>query len=155
MKLHMHILFSVLLFVAPLINAQEYSIENLKDENAYSEMPFSISRAIAFERGMRLFINTNDPEAVSRLIAAGKLQAQISDNEAGTERLVPVSLGKAVWCAFPGTPTYLSFADPLPICGEKQPERIEYFLEIPASLGPGLDLAIGDDPDFLWLIEER
>ncbi len=57
MKQHMHILFSVLFFAAPLIGAQEYSIENLKDENAYSEMPLSISRAITFERGMRLFIN--------------------------------------------------------------------------------------------------
>jgi hypothetical protein len=32
---------------------------------------------------------------------------------------------------------------------------IEYFFDVAAVLGPGRDLALGEDPDFLWLIEEE
>jgi hypothetical protein len=78
----------------------------------------------------------------------------LSDNQAGTEKLVALSLGKAAWCSDSDTPAYLSFNAPLPDCGSKPPAQIEYFLEAAVSLGPELDLAIGNDPSFLWLIEE-
>ena len=52
-------------------------------------------------------------------------------------------------------PVYMAFRDPLPSCSDKPPVRIDYFFEVSALLGPGRDLAIGQDPDFLWLIEER
>jgi len=86
---------------------------------------------------------------------AGSLQAQLSNNQADTETILPLSFGKAVWCEFPGSPAYLAYGDPLPSCNGNSPERIEYFFEVAAVLGPGLDLAIGKDPEFLWLIEER
>jgi hypothetical protein len=145
----------LLILVTPLLRAQDYVIEALKDENAVAAMPFSISRVVPFDRGLRLFINTDNPGAVSDLLRAGKLQAQLSDNQAGTEKLVPLSLGKAVWCPDSDTSVYLSFNDPLPNCDGNTPTRIEDFLEVSVSLGPGLDLAIGNDPDYLWLIGER
>ena len=153
----MRVCTSILLLIlaTPLLKARDYAIMNLTDENAVAAMPFSISRVLPFDRGLRLFLNTNNPNAVSDLLGAGKLQAQLSDNQAGTEKLVPLSLGKAVWCPDSDTPVYLSFNAPLPDCGGKNPARIEYFLEAAVSLGPELDLAIGNDPDFLWLIEER
>ena len=145
----------LMILVTPLLKAQDYAIMNLTDENAVAAMPFSISRVVPSDRGLRLFLNTNNSNAVSDLLSAGKLQAQLSDNQAGTEKLVPLSLGKAVWCPDSDSPVYLSFNAPLPDCGGKNPARIEYFLEAAVSLGPELDLAIGNDPDFLWLIEER
>ncbi len=145
----------LMIFMMPLLNAQDYAIMNLTDENAIAAMPFSISRVVPFGQGLRLFLNTNNPNAVADLLNAGKLQAQLSDNQAGTEKLFPLSLGKAVWCQDSDTPVYLSFNAPLPNCGGNTPARIEYFLEVAATLGPELDLTIGNDPDFLWLIEER
>lgn len=153
----MRVCTSILLMIlmTPLLKAQDYAIMNLTDENAVAAMPFSISRVVPFGQGLRLFLNTNNPGAVADLLNAGKLQAQLSDNQAGTERLVPLSLGKAVWCPDSGTPVYLSFNAPLPDWGGKPPARIEYFLEAAVFLGPELDLAIGNDSSFLWLIEER
>jgi hypothetical protein len=145
----------LMIFMMPLLKAQDYAIMNLTDENAVAAMPFSISRVVPFGQGLRLFLNTNSPDAVADLLKAGKLQAQLSDNQAGTEKLVPLSLGKAVWCPDSDTPAYLSFNAPLPNCGGNPPARIEFFLEAAVSLGPELDLAIGNDPSFLWLIEER
>ncbi|MBN1568526.1 MAG: hypothetical protein JXA73_11825 [Acidobacteria bacterium] len=153
----MRVCTSILLLIlaTPLLKAQDYAIMNLTDENAVAAMPFSISRVIPFDRGLGLFLNTNNPNAVSDLLGAGKLQAQLSDNQSGTEKLVPLSLGKAVWCPDSDTPVYLSLNAPLPDRGGKNPARIEYFLEAAVSLGPELDLAIGNDPDFILLIEER
>jgi hypothetical protein len=153
----MKVCTSILLMIltTPLLKAQDYAIMNLTDENAVVAMPFSLFRVVPFGQGLRLFLNTNNPNAVADLLNAGKLQAQLSDNQAGTEKLVPLSLGKAVWCSDSDNPAYLSFNAPLPDCGGNPPARIEYFLEVAATLGPDLDLAIGNDPDFLWLIEER
>ena len=155
MKFRSTIFILSLALMMPMLKAQDYAIEELKDENAIAAMPFSISRVVPFGQGLRLFLNTNNPNAVADLLNAGKLQAQLSDNQAGTEKLVPLSLGKAVWCPDSDAPAYLSFNAPLPDCGGNPPVRIEYFLEVAATLGPELDLAIGNDPDFLWLIEER
>jgi len=153
----MRVCISILLMilVTPLLKAQDYAIMNLTDENAVADMPFSISRVVPFYQGLRLFLSTNNPDAVSDLLSAGKLQAQLSDNQAGTEKLVPLSLGRAVWCPDSDTPVHLLFNAPLPDCGGNPPAQIQYFLEVAVSLGPELDLAIGNDPDFLWLIEER
>lgn len=145
----------LLILVSPLLRAQDYVIEALKEESAASAMPFSISRVVPFNRGLKLFINTDNPVTVSNLLRAGKLQAQLSDNQAETEELIPLSLRKAVWCPDSDAPVFISFSDPLPNCAENAPTRIEYFLEVSASLRPGLDLAIGNDPDYLWVIEER
>ncbi len=152
-------LFTLLLVLSALpslqLKAQEYTIEEMSDDNAAIPRPFSISRVTPINGGLRIFINTNDPDAVARLVSVGSLQAQLSDNEAGTETILPLSFRKVVWCEFPGSPVYLAFGDPLPGCNGNPPARIEYFFEVTAVLGPGLDLAIGKDPEFLWLIEER
>jgi len=152
-------LFTLLLVLIALpslqLKAQEYTIEEMSDENAAIPCPFSISRVTPINGGLRIFINTNDPAAIARLVSAGSLQAQLSDNEAGTETILPLSFRKALWCEYPGSPVYLAFGDPLPSCNGNPPARIEYFFEVAAILGPGLDLAIGQDPEFLWLIEAR
>ena len=152
-------LFILLLVLTTLpslqLKAQEYTIEEMSDENAAVPRPLSISRVTPINGGLRIFINTRDPDAIARLVSAGSLQAQLSNNEAGTETILPLSFGKAVWCEFPGSPAYLAFGDPLPGCNGNSPARIEYYFEVAAVLGPGLDLAIGQDPEFLWLIEER
>ncbi len=152
-------LFTLLLVLAAIpslqLKAQEYTIEEMSDENAAIPRPFSISRVTPINGGLRIFINTNAPDAIARLVSAGSLQAQLSNNEAGTETIFPLSFGKAVWCEYPGSPVYLQFGDPLPSCNGNSPARIEYFFEVAVTLGPGLDLAIGQDPEFLWLIEAR
>jgi hypothetical protein len=139
----------------PVQDPVEYSIEFLCAEEPSSSPVFGIVRAESFAGGLRLFLDTNQPAAVADLLAAGALEAQLSDHEAETEATVALSLGKAVWCTQDGAPLHLGFADPLPACDGQPPARIEYYLEVPVSLGPNRDLAIGQDPDFLWLIEER
>jgi hypothetical protein len=137
------------------LKAQDYAIEEMGDEETMAIRSFSIAQVVPFDGGLRLFLSTDNPEAVAKLLSAGELQAQLSDHQSETAAEVSLSFGKAVWCSEDEEPAYMAFADPLPSCDNKPPVRIEYFLEAGASLGPGRDLAIGQDPDFLWLIEER
>ena len=147
----------LVLLVAHLFHfsAGDYVIQELRDENARTLPPFSISRVVPFEGGLRLFLGTDSPEAVAALLAAGALEAQLSDHKFETARPVALSLGKAIWCSEDGNPVFLAYRADLSVCDGKPPERIEYFFEVAVTLGPGRDLAIGQDPDFLWLIEER
>lgn len=148
-------LLPLLLAVTQMVNAQNYGIEELTDENAATPRPFSIARVETIDQGLRLFLSTDNPDGVARLLSGGALQAQLSDHQSESTTNLPVSLKKVVWCSEDSRPVYLAFADPLPNCGGTSPVRIEYFFEVFAILGPGRDLAIGQDPDFLWLIEER
>ena len=152
-------LLVMLLLVAPSISlelrAQDYAIEELIEETATAPKPFSILRVDPFNGGMRLFLSTSNPRGIADLLAAGALEAQFSGDESETNTSVPLSLGKAVLCIEDDEPRYLAFKDPTPRCEDKTQAHVEYFLKVPAVLGPGRDLAIGQDPDFLWLIEER
>jgi hypothetical protein len=148
---------SILFFIlmALPVRAQDYAIEELSGEETSAQKPFSITGISPVDGGLRIFINTDDPAAVADLLAEGSLQAQLSDHEAKTENLLPLSLGKAVRCTSESDPVYLVYADPNPDCGGQQPTSIDYFFSVVASLGINRDLAIGEDPDYLWLIEER
>jgi hypothetical protein len=147
----------LLLLIAHLFqfSAGDYLIEELRDENATMLPPFSISRVVPFEGGLRLFLRSHRPDAVASLLVAGSLEAQLSDHKSETAKSVSLSLGKAIWCSDDGNPVFLAYRAEPPLCGGKTPARIEYFFEVAVILGPGRDLAIGHDPDFLWLIEER
>jgi hypothetical protein len=137
------------------LRAQDFAIEEMSDEETAAIKPFSISRVSPFNGGLRLFLSTGNPDAIADLLASGALQSQLSDHNSETETAIRLSLGKVVWCSDAVDPIYMAFRDPLPSCDGKPPARIEYFLEVAATLGPGRDLALGQDPDFLWLIEER
>ena len=136
-----------------LFGAGDYTIEELVDENATTSPPFSISHVVPFPDGLRFFLTTDSPGAVADLLTDGALQAELSDHESETSTAVSLSLGEAIWCSQDGDPAYVVNVDPLVLCGAL-PARIEYYLEVVAALGPGRDLAIGQNPDFLWLIEE-
>ena len=148
-------LFSLLLIIGSplLLGAGDYTIEELVDENATTSPPFSISHVVPFPDGLRFFLTTDSPDAVADLLTDGALQAELSDHETETATAVSLSLGEAIWCSQDGDPAYVVYIDPLVLCGAP-PAKIEYYLEVVAALGPGRDLAIGQDPDFLWLIEE-
>jgi hypothetical protein len=149
-------LFALLLFlVSPLVKAQDYAVEELSAEETTAIRPFSIAQVVPTDSGLRLFLSTDNPAAIADLLATWALQTQLSDNVAGTETPVPISFGEAVWCTADGDPVYLAYQDPLPTCGGQPPSMIEYFFDVAAVLGPGRDLALGEDPDFLWLIEEE
>ncbi|MBN1566805.1 MAG: hypothetical protein JXA73_03095 [Acidobacteria bacterium] len=137
------------------LRAQDFTIEEMSDEETAATKPFSISRVSPFNGGLRLFLSTGNPDAIAELLTSGALQAQLSDHNPETETAISLSLGKAVWCGDAVDPVYVAFRDPLPSCDGNPPTRIDYFFEVAASLGPGRDLTIGQDPDFLWLIEER
>ena len=149
------LLLPLALSVSQNLRAQDYNIEELTDENATSARPFSISGVERADPGLRLFIATDNPDRVAGLLAAGALLAQISDHQAETETDLPLLFKKAVWCSEASQPLYLAFSDPLPSCSGKPPVRIAHFFEVAVLLGLGRDLAIGQDPDFLWLIEAR
>lgn len=155
MKQLLSVFLVFLLSTAP-IRAADYAIEEMIEENSPAP-PFSIARVETFSDGLRLFLSSADIAAIAGLFASGALQGQLSDNQAGIETTVTLSLGKAVWCTQDGGPVYLGYAEALPACSDsgQPPQRVEYFLIAPVTLGAGRDLAIGKDPDYLWLIEER
>ena len=142
-------------FISTQLNAQSYAIAEMSDEATAAVRPFSISRVVPIIGGLRLFIITSDPDAVSRLVNSGSLLGQLSDHNILTVAPVSISLRKAVTCSPYAMPFYLAYEDQFPYCGYNPPVRIEYFIRAITTLGPGRDLAIGQDPDFLWLIEER
>ena len=152
-------LFLLLVLIAPQVSqslwAQGYAVEELSAEETTAIRPFSITQVVPTDSGLRLFLSTDNPAAITDLLASGTLLTQLSDNVAGTETPVPISFGEAVWCTADGDPVYLAYQDALPSCGGQPPAMIEYFFDVAAVLGPGSDLALGEDPDFLWLIEEE
>jgi hypothetical protein len=144
-----------LFFLAQPVRAQNYTIEESSAEEATTPRPFSITRVEPADNGLRVFLNTDNPGAVADLLSSGVLKAQLSDNQLGTETAVPIAFGKAVRCTSDADPVYLGYPDPLPDCAGQPPATIEYFFSIAAILGTNRDLAIGDDPDYLWLIAEK
>jgi hypothetical protein len=149
-------LFALLLvLLSQSVRAQNFTIEQSSAEETAAPPPFSITRVEPVDGGMRVFVNTDNPAAVSDLVSNGALQAQLSDNQFGNETTVPISLGKTVRCTVDADPIYLGYQDPLPDCAGQPPAAIEYFFSVAAILGPDRDLAIGDDPDYLWLIAEE
>ncbi|MCI0628288.1 MAG: hypothetical protein L0387_42665 [Acidobacteria bacterium] len=153
---HLLSVFIVFLLSTAPIRAADYVIEEMIEEGSLPP-PFSIARVEPFPDGLRLFLSSADIAAVAGLVASGALRGQLSDNGAGTETSVTLSLGKAVWCTRDSEPVYLGYAEALPACSDtgQLPQRVEYFLISPVTLGASRDLAIGKDPDYLWLIEER
>src|SRR5262245_44767805 len=147
----------LLLLIAHLFqfSAGDYLIDELRDENATTSPPFSISRVVPFDGGLRLFLSTDRPDVVADLLAAGALEAQLSDHKSDTAKPVSLSLGKAIWCSDDGNPVFLAYRAVPPLCGGKTPAKIEYFFAVAVILGPGRELVIGHDPDFVWLVEER
>ena len=132
----------------------DYSIQFMSEEDAATSQPFSFDSVTEIDGGLRLFLGTGDPDAVATLLSDGALETQLSDHQAETATSVSLSFGKAVKCTDKGPTVYLNYTDPLPRCGGKRPEAIDYYFEVPVTLGPGRDLAICHDPDYLWLIEE-
>ena len=152
MKISNALFVLLLSLVALPVKAQDYAIGELNAEETTVSRPFSITRVEAFDGGLRLFISADNPTAVTDLLAAGNLRAQLSDHLAGAETTPTISFCKAVRCTADSEPVYLAYHDPLPGCGGNPPAGIEYFFKVAAALGPDRDLAIGLDPDFLWLI---
>jgi len=155
MKQLLSVLIAFFLSTVP-IRAADYVIEQMIEEGSPAP-PFSIARVEPFPDGLRLFLSSADIATVAGLVASGVLQGQLSDNAAGTETTVTLSLGKAVWCTKDSEPLYFGYAEALPACSDsgQLQQRVEYFLIAPVTLGASRDLAIGKDPDYLWLIEER
>ena len=149
------LLVLISLQISQNVLAQSYAIQEMGDQNTRAVCPFSISRVMPFDGGLRLFISTNSVDAVANLLASGALKGQLSDHQTETEAPVSLALGKAIWCTVESDPVYLDYSDPLPGCGGQAPAAIEYFIQTAVALGLGRDLAIGEDPDFLWLVEEQ
>lgn len=145
---------ALIMLIPTLAKGGTYAVEELRDENSKGPSPFSITRVEALTGGLRIFLSTPDIGQVRKLLDSGALEVQLSDHEAETTSNPSISLGKAVWCSQDSEPIYLAYADPLPACEGQLPARMEYYFEVAATLGSGRDLAIGQDPDFLWLIEE-
>jgi len=154
-RLALILLFAALISPAYRVSAEGYNVEELRDENSTGSPPFSIARAAPYSGGLRLFLSTPSPDAVAQLLTSGALEAQLSDHAAETESPVKLSLAKAVWCTEESEPLYLGYAEPIPACGGQPLAKIEYYFEAGVTLGTNRDLAIGQDPDFLWLIEEK
>jgi hypothetical protein len=148
-------MFLVLFSASQSLKAQSYAFEELKSEDTAAKSPFSITKVVPINSGLRIYVSTDDPETIANLLTTGALLTQLSDHIAGTETPVPISFGKAVRCTIEDDPVYLAYKDPLPGCDGQPPAIVEYFFDAAAVLGPGRDLALGKDPDFLWLIEEE
>ena len=100
MKQLLSVFIVFLLLTAP-IRAADYVIEEMREEGS-PPLPFSLARVESLPDGLRLFLSAADIAAVAGLVASGALEGQLSDNEAGTETTVTLTLGRAVWCTQDG-----------------------------------------------------
>ena len=99
-------------------------------------------------------ITPRDPAQVAARIATGRLTAEWSD-ASGASTPVPLQFWRKCLCqgrwVSSGFDVLRSCAD---LCGTA-PEGEEFFFRVMAPWPPGADLAIGFEPDSLWLFEER
>lgn len=150
-------LFALRLLAPTALPADDFLTTELTSEEASGSLPFSLSGVEAFRGGLRLFIAAPDVTSTIHLYETGVLEAQLSrhNGDDGTASPVSLALLKAVWCSG-NAPLYLGYQDPPPGCGgSTSPIRVEYLFEVPVLLGPEDDLAIGLDPDFLWIVERK
>ena len=134
-----------------------YNVEELTSEEGDSgKKPFTIT-GIEQQRGETvIWIRAlyGGIAGVAKKVSAGELQAQISDDEGGTD--VTLSLNREVTCtdasgSYAGT-YRLGYSTQLPAaCATVTSTR--YYLLAPVVFGLGRDLGIGLEPDYLWLIE--
>ena len=135
-----------------------YTVEEMSEDE--KPMPFHIGEIEQKSGELRIFPREvwgyADHSEIARLISTGKLEAQLSDSESNKD--VPLSLRKAVTCKDARGnrigPYYLGYSEAIPTAC-KVVEQIKYYLRAPVTLGKERDLAIGIDPDFMWLIEEK
>jgi len=154
MKPWITFILSILFLTSPL-SAEDFVIEEARSEDSTATAPFSLSRVVSFAGGLRIFVTTADIEQVQTFLDTGNLEAQLSDHNTGSAAAVSLALGKAIYCSAASQPLYVAYSDTAPVCDGQPPERIEFYLEAAVALGPGRDLAIVRDPDFLWLIEQQ
>ena len=129
--------------------ADNYAVEELIGDTATEVKPFSITQVEQQRGELRLFIQTGNIAHIQRLISNGTLLAQFSEGD--NAMTVPLSLSKAIVCDS-GTIYHLGYSAPLPNCAITQ---TRYYLRTPVTLGQGRDLAIGIDPYFIWIIEQK
>ena len=142
------LLLSIVVTLAVSAHAKNYTVEEFQSETA-GKKPFSITRIEQKPGELLLWIESGNIAGVSKLVSDGSLAAQLSEGE--TAVTVPLSLFKAVVCKDIGT-FHPGYSELLPVC---EIEQVRYYLRTPVTLGHGRDLAIGLEPDFLWLIEEQ
>jgi len=95
-----------------------------------------------------------DPAQVATLVATGRLEAEMSDETGAT---TPVSLQLWRKCLCGGQWISCSF-DILRTCADvcgASPEDEQFFFVVATTLPGGNDLAIGFEPDSLWLFERQ
>ena len=142
------LLFLTLVVLPAAVNAAEYNIEELQSDTAGIK-PFSITEVEQQRGELRLFTESGNIAQIQRLITNGSLSAQFSEGDDALT--VPLSLSKAVTCD-DGTTHHLGYSSQMPNC---EIRHTRYYLRTPVTLRHGRDLAIGLDPDFIWLIERR
>lgn len=99
-------------------------------------------------------ITPYDPAQVAARIATGRMTAELSD-ASGASTPVPLQFWRKCLCqgqwVSSGFDVLRGCAD---LCGTA-PEGEEFFFRVMAPWPPGTDLAIGFEPDSLWLFEGR
>ena len=135
-----------------------YNVEEMSEDE--KPMPFYIGQVEQKSGELRVFPreawNHADYSEIARLINNGKLEASLSDSEGSKD--VPLSMRKIVTCKDSYgnyiSPYYLGYSEPVPDACEVV-EQIRHYISVPVTLGKERDLAIGIDPEFMWLIEEK
>jgi hypothetical protein len=148
-KIGVTVLFFLLANGQVLLSA--YSVLELHEEGV--SPLFSVSTVEDAAGSLKIFISTSNPAAVAEAIAAGVLEAQLSTHSAdgsGTVEPVSFSFMKMLQCQ--NAWITLPYSEPDPQ-GCVAAETRFFFLVPIGPLGLGQDLALGLDPDSLWLIE--
>ena len=155
------LLLTLVMFLTVSVYARtvgRYNIEELSENE--KPMPFYIGQ-IEQKSGELLifpreFWSYADHSEIARLINNGKLEASLSDSDGSKD--VPLSMRKIVTCKDSYgnyiSPYYLGYSEPVPDACEVV-EQIRHYISVPVTLGKERDLAIGIDPEFMWLIEEK
>jgi hypothetical protein len=158
--------FIILTFLAAITvtaNADDFytignfSVTQLTEEGVKARPPFYISDIKQSGGELRIyllpgtaFIELTNISKVARLINKGQLDGQFSDSE--NAKTIPLLLKKEVSC-HNGKTYRIGYNQATPQGCSVTSTR--HYLSAAVTLKRDQDLAIGVDPDFLWIIERN
>ena len=115
---------------------------------------FTVTGVELADNAFLITVISLDPVQVATLIATGRLEAEMSD-EIGATTPVSLQLWRKCLC---GGQWISSGFDILRTCADvcgASPEGEQFFFVVAPTLPGGNDLAIGFEPDSLWLFERQ
>lgn len=140
-------------------NTNGFHVVELREDSAATAL-FSVARieyTYAGNSHIRIYIPAECRDAVRAALESGALVAEISSPGGGDPAAASLTLYRSCRCGGGGSATVSVYTGQACAdrCGADGVEEEEYFIKVYTRLYAGEELAIGLEPDQLWMIERE